>query len=212
MHLKSFTRADWLKVGGAAALLVSSFLAWLNITLEQGDMVRRGTANAYDFAFTGAIPVVLAVSVGAVTVLLAVARVPRRQQPWPLVLLLAALVAVVLLMVRLIVNPYDGTDNLEQYGGSVVRGVGMVLAVLAALVVFVGALLAFLEERRGHTDELLDSQQLQWGAESSPAPVTAPQAWGMPATSAAAGSAPAGSAPEGSAPAGSAPATPPPQA
>ena len=183
MHLKSFTKADWLKVGGALALVVSSFLAWLEITLQQGDVVRHGTANAYDFTFTGALPVVLGVLVGAVTVLLAIGRIPRHRRPWPLVLLLAAAAAAGLLLVRLIANPYDGRDLLERVGGSVTRSAGMAVSAVAGLVVLVGALMAFTAAGSQHpqpTRSTDDEQRLQWAPSHDETPLSAPSPWDMP--------------------------------
>ena len=157
-----------MKIGGAAAVLVASFLAWLHIQVPQGDLVRKGTANGYDFTFTGAIPVVLAVAVGAVTVLLAIGRIPRHRPPWPLALVLAAALAAALLLVRLIMNPYDRRADLVELGGSVSRSIGMFIAAAGGLLVFVGSVIAFREARRERANELVDSADLAWAPEPAP--------------------------------------------
>lgn len=179
MQQVSFSRTDWMKIGGAAVVLGSSFLAWLDISLEQGDTVRHGTANAFDFTFTGAIPVVLAVLVGSVTVLLSLGRIPRERSPWPIAMAIAAFVAAALLVIRLVVNPYDGRTELEHFGGSVDRGIGMVLAPAGAVVVAIGAALAFRESRRSRTNEPIESAGVEWAPDphASPAfpPPSAPQ-------------------------------------
>jgi hypothetical protein len=181
-----------MKVGGAAVVLVSSFLTWLEIRLKQGDTVRHGTANGYDFTFTGAIPVVLAVVVGAVTVLLAVGRIPRHQRPWPLALLIGAALAAGLLLVRLVLNPYDPRADLEALGGSVSRSLGMVLAAAGGLVVLVGAVLSFREARHSHVIDTVDSSHLEWAPEPQ---AFQPQAFEPPAFPPPAPPSPASSSP-----------------
>lgn len=176
MQRMSISRSDWLKIAGAAVVLVSSFLVWLDIRLEQGDLVRRGSANAYDFTFTGAIPVAVLVLVGAITVLLALGRIPRHRVPWPLAMVVAAVAATVLLLVRLIANPYDGRTNLEQLGGSIDRGIGMALAVAGSLVVSFGALTGYLAARRADAEGRLDAAHPEWAPEPSTAHAFPPPA------------------------------------
>ena len=75
------------------------------------------------------------------------------------------LLAALLLLIRIIFNPLDGSDFLEAAGYEVGRGIGMILSVVSGLVAFGGAVLAF-KESGGSLSDLKDVNKLksQFGA------------------------------------------------
>ena len=61
---------------------------------------------------------------------------------------------------RLLFNPIDGSDALEDAGGSVGRGIGMILSAISGFVVFAGAFLGF-KESGGDFGDLKDMNKLK---------------------------------------------------
>jgi hypothetical protein len=183
MDLSAFTKSDWMKVGGAAGFFVFGFFNW--VTVEFAGVSASGF-NVFHFFWTGTLPWLLVMGVGALTVLLALKVLDAKQLPWPLIMLAASALAALLLLIRLIFNPIDGSDALEIIGGDVGRGVGMYLSVISGLVTFAGAFLGF-QEAGGNLNDLKDVDKLksQFGVSSSesgsaPPPPPPPASGGTP--------------------------------
>ncbi len=175
MDLSKFKTSDWLKVGGAAGFLIFGFFDW--VTVEAGGIDLGGGGNVFDFFWTGTLPWILIVATGVVTFLLATATMKPGSLPWPLVMLAATGLAALLLLIRLLFNPIEGSDLIEAGGGSVGRGIGMILSVVAGLAAFAGAFLGF-KESGGDFNDLKDMNKIkgafQGSGESSAPPPPPP--------------------------------------
>lgn len=175
MDLSSFTKSDWMKIGGAVGIFIFGFFDW--VTFEALGFSESG-GNVFDFFWTGVLPWLLILAVGAITVLLALKVLKPAQAPWPLIMLAAAGLAAFLLLMRLIFNPLEGSDAIEALGGDVGRGIGMYLSVISGLVAFAGAFLGF-KEAGGDLNDLKDVNKLKGqftggGAPAAPAASTPP--------------------------------------
>jgi hypothetical protein len=172
MDLSAFTKSDWMKVGGAVGFFIFGFFNW--VTIEFAGVSASGF-NVFHFFWTGTLPWLLVMGVAALTVLLALKVLDAKQLPWPLIMLAASGLAAVLLVLRLLFNPIDGSDALEIIGGDVGRGIGMYLSVISGLVVFAGAFLGFTESG-GDLNDLKDVNKLksQFGVSSSESGGTPP--------------------------------------
>jgi hypothetical protein len=92
--------------------------------------------------------------------------------PWPLIMLLATGLAALLLLIRLIFNPISGSNAIEAFGGSVGRGIGMILSAISGFVAFAGAFMGF-KESGGDFNDLKDMNKLKGafqGSGESPPP------------------------------------------
>jgi hypothetical protein len=173
VDFSKFKTHDWLMVGGGIAMLIfGAAFDWLTSDFASG-------ANAFDFFFTGTIPWILIVGTGVVAALLALDVIKSDSAPWPLILLAATAVSLLLLLLRIIFNPGvpDGID----------RGTGMYLAFVAAIVATAGAYMNF-TAAGGNLNDLKDMDKLKssFGSGKSdselppppppPAPPTPPQA------------------------------------
>jgi hypothetical protein len=133
---------DYVIGGGALVFLISMFLPWFGL----GDY----TENGLDFFVTGFLPLLLIV---AVVVLVAVqaltdADVPQLPIPWSLVYLIAAGIAALLVLLRIMV----GADDPFGFGGSLDRKFGIFITFLAAGAVAAGAVIKLITE--GDLDDL----------------------------------------------------------
>ena len=177
MDLSKFKTSDWLKVGGAIGFLIFGFLDWTTVEGPDGLGADSGF-NVFHFFFTGTIPWLIIIATGGITFLLAQERMKSGSVPWPLVMLIATGLAAFLLLIRLIFNPLDGKDAIESIGGSVGRGIGLILSALSGFVVFAGAFLGF-KESGGDFSDLKDMNKLKasfqgGGSESAPPPPPPP--------------------------------------
>jgi hypothetical protein len=133
-----------------------------------------GGGNVFDFFWTGTLPWILVLATGVITFLLVQGTMKPGALPWPLIFLLATGLAALLLLIRLLFNPIDGSDALEGTGYSIGRGVGMFLSVISGLVAFAGAFLGF-KESGGDFSDLKDMNKIKGafqgsGGESAPPP------------------------------------------
>ena len=64
------------------------------------------------------------------------------------------------MLIRLLFNPIDGSDAIESIGGSVGRGIGMILSAISGLVAFAGAFMGF-KESGGDFNDLKDMNKLK---------------------------------------------------
>lgn len=149
MDLSKFKTSDWLKIGGGLAFFVfGTFFDWAKLEFEGFAEVSGG--SAWDFFFTGIVPMLLLVGTAVVTVLLIQGILKPGQLPWPLVQLAAAALGALLVVLRFLVGPGDGLS----------RGVGLILAAIAAIVVAAGAFLGF-QESGGNVKDLTDVDKLK---------------------------------------------------
>jgi hypothetical protein len=157
MDFSKFKTSDWLKIGGAIGFLIFGFLEW--VTFDYGGVDLGGGGNVFDFFFTGTIPWILVIGSGVITFLV-VQGTLKNNVPWPLITFVATALAALLLLLRLIFNPIDGKDAIEAGGGSVGRGIGMILSVLSGIVAAVGGFLGF-KEAGGDFGDLKDMNKLK---------------------------------------------------
>jgi hypothetical protein len=131
VDVSNFKTHDWLKVGGGAVFLIAGFLPWLQIS-GFGFSV---SANAFDFFFTGTVPWLIFVAIGVLTFLAAadIFKLPETF-PAPTVFLGAAALGTLLVIIRF----FDTEGGLD-------RGIGLFLALIAAIVVTAGSYMAFTE-------------------------------------------------------------------
>lgn len=157
MDLSKFKTSDWLKVGGGVLMLIAGFLAWISVDVPSG--VSLGSEpNAFDFFWTGTLPWILLVGVGLIAFLLATGNLKSGSLPWPLVMVGATALAVLLLLIRVLFNP--GVETGSVQGFDVSRGFGMWLALIAGIVSLVGALNGF-KESGGNLADLTDVDKLK---------------------------------------------------
>lgn len=174
MDISSFTKSDWMKLGGAIGIFIFGFFDW--VTFEAFGFSESG-GNVFDFFWTGMLPWFLIIGVGVLTVLLVLKVLSPTQAPWPLIMLAATGLAAFLLLMRLLFNPIEGSDLIESAGGDIGRGFGMYLSVISGLVAFAGAFLGF-KESGGDLNDLKDVNKLKGqfssGSGAAPASSTPP--------------------------------------
>jgi len=159
VDFSKFKTSDWLKVGGAVGFLIFGFFDW--VTVEGPGGVSAGSgANVFDFFWTGTLPWIFVIGTGVITFLLASGTMKAGNLPWPLIMLAATGLAALLLLIRIIFNPIEGSDAIEAFGGSVGRGIGMIVSVVAGLACFAGAFLGF-KESGGDFGDLKDMNKLK---------------------------------------------------
>ena len=78
--------------------------------------------NVFDFFWTGTLPWILVIATGVITFLLVQGMMKPGTLPWPLIFLVATGLAALLLLIRLIFNPIDGSDALEAPASASVEG------------------------------------------------------------------------------------------
>ena len=177
MDLSTFTKSDWMKIGGAVGFFIFGFFKW--VTVEgPGGVGSASAGNVFDFFWTGTLPWIIIIATGVITFLLANGTMKAGSLPWPLIMLAATGLAALLLLIRLLFNPLEGSDAVEAFGGSVGRGIGMILSAISGFVAFAGAVLGF-KESGGDFNDLKDMNKLKasfqgGGSESAPPPPPPP--------------------------------------
>ena len=131
MDFSKFKTNDWLVIGGGLGMFIFGFMNWTKFWSQASDPARR--ANAFDFFFTGTIPWMLLVGerrrhrpAGDQSTIAKDCRLP-----WTMIIVTATGLAALLLLIRFLFNPIGGKD-LVAAGGSVDRGVGLILSFLSA--------------------------------------------------------------------------------
>ena len=152
MDLSKFKTSDWLKVGGAVAVLIFGFLRWWGIDLGFASV----KFNAFDYFFTGTIPWLLLVAIGVLTFLAAagIFRLPA-SFPAPIVYLAASALSLLLIIIRLFGPGHGAPDN-----SGLSRGIGLWVCLLGAIASVVGSVLAF-QESGGNLADLKDMNKLK---------------------------------------------------
>ena len=176
MDLSKFKTSDWLKVGGAAGFLIFGFFHWTTVS-GPGGLGAGSGFNVFHFFFTGTVPWILVMATGVITFLMVTGTMKPGKLPWPLIMLAATGLAALLLLIRLIFNPLDGKAAIEAFGGSVGRGIGLILSVISGLVAFAGAFIGF-KESGGDFADLKDMNKIkgafQGGGDSGAPPPPPP--------------------------------------
>jgi hypothetical protein len=175
VDLSKFKTSDWLKIGGGVGIFIFGFVSWVKI--EAGAFSDSG-GNVFDFFFTGTIPWILIIASAVVTVLLIQGVLKPGGAPWPLIILAATALGALLLIIRLLFNPIEGKDLIEAGGGSVGRGIGLILSAISGIVAAVGGFLGF-KEAGGDLNDLKDMNKLKGqfssgGGGASPPPPPPP--------------------------------------
>jgi hypothetical protein len=139
LDVSKFRVGDWvLVVAGAVMLILGLALHWA--TIHANGITYPGTRNAFDYPVTGGLAWLFTVAPGVVTFLLATRLVPPGRAPWTRLMVGSTALATLLMLLRLILG--GGAD--QRIGNQVVslgRGLGMYVALLAAIGALVGALL-----------------------------------------------------------------------
>lgn len=143
MDFSKLSLGDKVLAGSGIALFIFSFLTWFKFEINLGPGFSQSyTENAWDYFFTGIVPVILGLALlgyVAATKLFDV-EVPELPVGWPLVVLGVAGLAALLVILRLLIGGDDeGTDVLD-------RAFGLFLSVVAVLGLAAGAFLKFQEE------------------------------------------------------------------
>lgn len=155
MDFSKFKTSDWLMIGGAIGIFIFGFFNW--VTVEASGLDLGAGGNVFDFFWTGTIPWILVIATGVVAFLLVQGTLKHDQLPWPLVLLAATALASLLLLLRLIFNPIEGSDLA---GIEVGRGIGMILSAISAFAATAGAFLNF-QASGGNIKDFTDVDKLK---------------------------------------------------
>ncbi|MFV0306126.1 MAG: hypothetical protein ACK5OX_00095 [Desertimonas sp.] len=138
MDLSKFKPSDWLMVGGAVVTLICGLaLDWAKVS--GGGLTVSGN-NAFDYFFTGGLAWLLTVAVGVLAILLVTGQLRSSNAPWPLIMLGAAGLALLLMVIRLIMGGGDerGVD-LDRNTGMYVTFVGVAVTAVGAFIGFTAA-------------------------------------------------------------------------
>jgi hypothetical protein len=157
VDFSKFKTPDWLIIGGAIGIFIFGFFNWVTISAFG---ISDSGGNVFDFFWTGTIPWILLIAAAVITVLLALDVLKRDQAPWPIIILAATCLAALLLVLRLIFNPIEEADIIEDAGGSVGRGIGMILSTIAGVVAAVGGVMNF-TANGGDFKDLTDVNKLK---------------------------------------------------
>jgi hypothetical protein len=148
MDFSKFKTPDWLMVGGGAAMLVLGLaLDWTSVDTGFRSVSGDGP---FDYFFTGGLAWLLVVAVGVLAAANAVGKLPP-SQPWPLILLGTAGLAMILMLLRILLGPrFDFAD----------RGIGMYGAFIWAAIALAGAFMNF-QATGGDIKDLTDIDKLK---------------------------------------------------
>jgi hypothetical protein len=158
VDLSKLKTSDWMKIGGAIGFFIFGFLDWT--TVEADGLGSDSGFNVFHFFLTGTVPWILVIGTGVITLLLAMGKIKSGNVPWPLIMLVATGLAAFLLLIRLIFNPVDGKEAIESIGGSVGRGIGLILSAISGFVAFAGAVIGF-KESGGEFSDLTDMDKIK---------------------------------------------------
>lgn len=171
MDFSKFKTSDWLMVGGGGGMLIAGFLPWVSANFAG----ISSSVNAFEFFFTGTLPWLMLVGVGVIAALAALGKLPESSTPWPLVLLGLAGLATLLVLLRLVFNPIDGSGS--SFGVEINRSIGLFLGVIAAVASTVGAVQNF-QATGGNLNDLKDIDKLKesfsGGSDGAPPPPSTP--------------------------------------
>ncbi|MGA0877634.1 MAG: hypothetical protein ACO3SP_00800 [Ilumatobacteraceae bacterium] len=132
MDFSKLKTTDWLKIGGAAGMLIFGFFDWAKIEFMG---VSSTGNNVFDYPLRGMISWILVVGIGVVTLLGVQGKQVGKVQ-WPMVSVLATGVATILMLLLVLLGPDDSGVDLKP-------AIGLWLAFISTIVAFVGSLMAF---------------------------------------------------------------------
>ena len=151
MDFSKFKVSDWLKVGGAAGMLIFGFFDWAKFEI----MGLSSSGNSvFDYPIRGLISWVLVIGVGVVTLLAAQGKKIGNVQ-WPIVSVLATSVATILMLLLIALGPDDAGIDLRP-------AFGLWLSFFSTIVALAGSVMAFLEGG-GNLKDLTDVEKLKRG-------------------------------------------------
>lgn len=141
MDLSKMKPSDWLVGGGTLLFLIAMFLPWYKVDFGFAD----ASVNGWDYFLLGIIPLLLLIAATVVTVVpkfVDGVNVPDQVGPLPKLqaALIAAGIATVLVLLRLLLKDDGGVDGADDF---IDRGIGLFLATLAAVAATVGAFLKY---------------------------------------------------------------------
>ncbi len=145
MDLSKLSKGDKLVAGGAVVYFVAMFLTWFSVDVP-AILNIDASVSGWHYSLTGWIPLLLILVAAAIVVAPAAGK--PLKAPAITVLALAGLAAV-LVIIRLLIGDHS-TD----------RGLGLILAVLAACAATFGGFLKF-QEAGGSLDDLKDPNKLK---------------------------------------------------
>ena len=133
-------------------MFIAFFLKWWKVDFL-GESVG---ASGSDYFFTGTVPWLLLLAIAVLTVLTVggVVKLPT-SLPTPLIILAASALSFLLVLVRFFSNGVD-----SEFDDGITRGIGLFLALIAVIVVLVGAVLGF-KESGGDLNDLKDVNKLK---------------------------------------------------
>lgn len=152
MDFSKIKTPDWLMIGGGAAMLILGFvLPWSSVSAFGASSTGDGP---FDYFLTGGIAWLLIVAVGILALLRALEKMSD-SQPWPLIFLVAAALATLLMLIQLILG---GREVLPGFDAD--RGIGMYGAFVWSAVALAGAYLNF-KAAGGELSHLTDMDKLK---------------------------------------------------
>lgn len=149
MDLSKLKTTDWLKVGGAAGMLIFGFFNWAKF--EFMGMSTSGN-NVFSYPVRGLISWILVIGIGVVTLLGAQGKTIGKVK-WPMISVLATGIATILMLLLIILGPDESGVDLKPT-------IGLYLAFISTIVAFVGSVLAF-TSGGGNLKDLTDVNKLK---------------------------------------------------
>jgi hypothetical protein len=132
MDFSKLKTADWLKVGGAAGMLIFGFFNWAKFEFMG---ISTSGNNVFSYPFRGIISWILVIGIGIVTLLGVQGKQVGKVQ-WPMVSVLATGIATILMLLLIILGPDESGVDLKPT-------IGLYLAFISTVVAFVGSIMAF---------------------------------------------------------------------
>lgn len=145
VDFKRFKLPDWLLVGGGVVVFLFGFFDWFD--------TGSASSSAFKFTLTGVFPWLLIVGSALLTFQIRTGILTVKKWPWPTIFLFAAVIAAILILVRVIIGADVGDfgasdatrDEMEAAGRatSFDRKFTLWISFLGAVAAAVGAGLSF---------------------------------------------------------------------
>ncbi|MET0144334.1 MAG: hypothetical protein ABW328_06060 [Ilumatobacteraceae bacterium] len=171
VETEEFGLSAWLRASGGVVFFLAGLLSWWEVTLENG---LQFTFNAFDYPWTGVLPYIIFVTIAILTIVIETGSLPLHPiLVHPIPLLAGASLGTLLVLVRFVAHG-------DVARGSFQRGVGLYLAMAAALAVLAGCIIsaraAWVDEEDDEDDE--DEDIVAFDAVDDPgAPTPADERW-----------------------------------
>jgi hypothetical protein len=132
VDLKKLTRTEQIICGSAIVMFIASFLPWFTASFKGFGSTSINAWSGDVGFFWGIVPVVLAlVMLAHIVITRFVENVKLPELPWPMIHMVAGILAAVLVILKLLIG--IDTGGAEALGVDVSRGIGIFLAALAGL-------------------------------------------------------------------------------